>query len=214
MYYFHISTLNENISINIFTFISLTTTWINPISLGTSKWHFYYMLFLILFYMLRASLVAQTEDTSLIPGSERFPGEGNGNPLQCSCLDNFVGRGAWQATAHGVVKSRAWLSDYDFQTSIFSYTLNMISFSLSVIRNLIYLHKTFLPSSFWASLSLSPIIYNLLLIWMLIKIYLLFHQYISYFIQLLHWKKNWRSSLYIYIYIAFNEYLLYLLITI
>ena len=36
---------------------------------------------------------------------ERSPGEGNGNPLQNSCLENPMGRGAWWATAHGVTKS-------------------------------------------------------------------------------------------------------------
>ena len=37
----------------------------------------------------------------LIPGLRWFPGEGNGNPLQCSCLENSVDRGAWRATVHG-----------------------------------------------------------------------------------------------------------------
>ena len=41
-----------------------------------------------------------------IPGSGRSPGEGNGNPLQYSCLENPMGRGAWQATVHEVAKSR------------------------------------------------------------------------------------------------------------
>ena len=41
-------------------------------------------------------------DPGLIPGSGRFPGEGNGNPLQYSCLENSMDRGAFQATAHGV----------------------------------------------------------------------------------------------------------------
>ena len=41
-----------------------------------------------------------------IPGLGRSPGVGNGNPFQYSCLNNFMDRGAWQATAHGVVKSR------------------------------------------------------------------------------------------------------------
>ena len=41
----------------------------------------------------------------LIPGSERSLGEGNGNPLQYSCLENPMNRGAWQATVHGVAKS-------------------------------------------------------------------------------------------------------------
>ena len=46
------------------------------------------------------------EDPGLIPGSERFPGEGNGNPLQYSCLENPMDRGAWIATIHRVSKSR------------------------------------------------------------------------------------------------------------
>ena len=39
-----------------------------------------------------------------VPGSERFPGVGNGNPLQYSCLGNSMDRGAWQAIVHGVTK--------------------------------------------------------------------------------------------------------------
>ena len=44
-------------------------------------------------------------DLDSIPGLGRFPGEGNGNPLQCSCLENPMDRGAWRATVHGVTKS-------------------------------------------------------------------------------------------------------------
>ena len=40
-------------------------------------------------------------DTDLIPESESFPGEGNDNPLQCSCLENSMDRGAWRAIVHG-----------------------------------------------------------------------------------------------------------------
>ena len=43
-------------------------------------------------------------DLGLIPGSERSPGEGNGNPLQYSFLGNPMDRGAWRATVHGVTK--------------------------------------------------------------------------------------------------------------
>ena len=43
-------------------------------------------------------------DSGLIPGSGRYPGEGNGNPLQYSHLGNPMDRGAWQATVHGVAK--------------------------------------------------------------------------------------------------------------
>jgi len=47
----------------------------------------------------------------LIPGSGRSLGEGNGNPLQYSCLGNPKDRGAWQATVHGAAKSQTRLSN-------------------------------------------------------------------------------------------------------
>ena len=50
------------------------------------------------------NLLADAGDASLIPGSGRSPGEGNGNPLQYSCLGNPTDRGAWQATVQGVPK--------------------------------------------------------------------------------------------------------------
>ena len=46
-----------------------------------------------------------------VPGLGRSLGEGNGNPLQSSCLGNLMDRGAWQATAHEVTKSQTRLSD-------------------------------------------------------------------------------------------------------
>ena len=51
-------------------------------------------------------------DPGSIPGSRRSPGEGNGNPLQHSCLENPMDRGAWLAAVHGVTKSRTRLSDF------------------------------------------------------------------------------------------------------
>ena len=51
-------------------------------------------------------------DLGLIPGWGRSPGEGNGNPLQYSGLENSMDRGAWQATVHGVTKSWTRLSDF------------------------------------------------------------------------------------------------------
>ena len=47
----------------------------------------------------------------LIPGLGRSPGEGNGNPLQYSCLENSMDRGAWWAIVHGFTKTRIRLSD-------------------------------------------------------------------------------------------------------
>ena len=48
---------------------------------------------------------ANAGDMGSIPGSGRSPGEGNGNPLQYSCLENPMHRGAWGATVHGVSES-------------------------------------------------------------------------------------------------------------
>ena len=53
---------------------------------------------------------ANVGDLGLIPGSGRSSGEGNGNPLQYSCLENHMDRGAWQAVVHGVTKSWTQLS--------------------------------------------------------------------------------------------------------
>ena len=51
------------------------------------------------------NLPANAGDTSSTPGSERSPGKGNGNPLQYSCLENSMDRGAYWATVHGATKS-------------------------------------------------------------------------------------------------------------
>ena len=54
-------------------------------------------------------------DPGSILGSERSPGEWNGNPLQCSCLENPMDRGAWWATTvHGVTKSQTQQSNFHF----------------------------------------------------------------------------------------------------
>ena len=50
------------------------------------------------------NLPASAGHLGLIPGSGRSLGEGNGNPLQYSCLGNFMDIGAWRATVHGVAK--------------------------------------------------------------------------------------------------------------
>ena len=63
----------------------------------------------------------EARDAGSIPGLGRSPGEGHGNPLQYSCLENPMDRGAWWATVHGVAKSRTQLkrlSMYAFTTLI------------------------------------------------------------------------------------------------
>ena len=56
-------------------------------------------------------------------GWEDSPGEGNGTPLQYSCLENPMNRGAWWATVHGVAKSLTWLSDFTFTVCTWSNNL-------------------------------------------------------------------------------------------
>ena len=73
--------------------------------------------------LTKAALVAQmvkesassVGDTGLMPGLGKSSGEGNGNPLQCTCQENSMDTGAWWATVHGVAKSQTLLSDYTFK---------------------------------------------------------------------------------------------------
>ena len=64
------------------------------------------------------NLPANAGDAGSIPESGRSPGEGNGNPLQYSCLGNLMDRGAWRATVHGVAKSWTQLSYFHFHWDI------------------------------------------------------------------------------------------------
>ena len=77
------------------------------------------------FVILWASLVVQRLKRlpAIRPGFDpwvgRSPGEGNGNPLQYSCLENPMEGEAWWATVHGVVKSRTRLSDFTYSLTYF-----------------------------------------------------------------------------------------------
>ena len=62
--------------------------------------------------------VCNVRDPGSIPGSGRSLGEGNGNPLQYSCLEKPMDKGAWQATVHGVAKSQTCLSDFILLTEL------------------------------------------------------------------------------------------------
>ena len=64
-------------------------------------------------------------DLGSIPGSGRSPGEGNGNPLQYSCLENPMDRGAWQAIAHGVTRV-----GHDLALQISTFPLHITSMSV------------------------------------------------------------------------------------
>ena len=63
--------------------------------------------------------------SGLIPGSGRSLGGGNGNPLQCSCLENPMDRGAWGATVHGVAKSQTRLESSDTMRTVENHHMDL-----------------------------------------------------------------------------------------
>ena len=82
--------------------------------------------FIIRYYVARASQVVlvveypsvnagDIRDSGLVPRMGRSLGGGHGNPLQYSCLENPMDRGAWWATVHGITKSRTWLNDFTLE---------------------------------------------------------------------------------------------------
>ena len=74
------------------------------------------------------TLLFSAGDEVSIPGSGRFHGEGNGNPLQYSCLENPMDRGAWQVLSMGVTKSWTWLSMHTAEQVIDKYLFNSLKF--------------------------------------------------------------------------------------
>ena len=83
--------------------------------------------------------VCNAGDPGSIPGLGRSPGEGHGNPLQYSCLENPVNRGAWQATVHGDIQSRRSWSPRGSEQGYHRGNLELLS---SIMRS-----PTFSPPS-------------------------------------------------------------------
>ena len=87
-------------------------------------------------------------DLGLIPGFGRSPGEGNGNPLQYSCLENPMDGGAWQATVHRVTKGQTWLSDFTLYAHLnnLRHILKYWYFFLETPELCMYIHLFILHS--------------------------------------------------------------------
>ena len=83
-----------------------------------------------------------TGDASLIPGWGRSPRGGNGNPLQYSCLEKPMDRGAWQAAIHGVTKSQTQLSMHAVTNEAGQFCMFMFLFFIC-ISSLKYLLTSF-----------------------------------------------------------------------
>ena len=95
--------------------------------------------------------VGDLRNASLIPGWEWFPGEGNGNPLLCSCLENPMDRRVWRATVHRVTKSQTWLNQLSMHAHThtlltllhYTYLVKNIRLSFTFIKKNIYAVKEF-----------------------------------------------------------------------
>ena len=75
-------------------------------------------------------------DHGSIPVSARSPGEGNGNPLQYSCLENSMDGGAWQATVYEVSKSRTRLSNFAFLSFLKVFNNGLVLFIIAELKKL------------------------------------------------------------------------------
>ena len=76
-----------------------------------------------------------------IPLSAGSPGAGNGNWLQCSCLENFTDWGAWQATVHAVEKTQRWLNDSHTHTHIFNIHILLVLLLWRTLTDTVYTYK-------------------------------------------------------------------------
>ena len=93
---------------------------LSPLDISTTERHFHFVPASVIYWTpTSASLLAQPVNNlptirrpGLNPWIQKTPGEGNGNSLQHSCLENLMDRGAWQAIVHGIAKSQTWLSDW------------------------------------------------------------------------------------------------------
>ena len=97
------------------SFLKKPLLWVNHwrVSLN-SRQRFFFPLFIYLKYVFMELVlfIYNIFYRTFLNWSIIAFGVGNGNPLQYSCLENSMDRGAWQATFHGVTKSRTWLSTY------------------------------------------------------------------------------------------------------
>ena len=89
-------------------------------------------------------LICNAGERGSIPGLGRSPGEGNNYPLQYSCLENAMERGAWQATVHGVAKRWTWLSNWTIEM-VWLCLSERESESHSVVSNSLWLHGLYSP---------------------------------------------------------------------
>ena len=105
------------------------------------SWYFPKFQFLVVYTHQRVSQVAlvikippanagDIRDTVLIPALGRSPGRGHSNPLQYSCLENTMDRGAWWATVHRIAKSQTWLKRLSTHAACTGWRLGCLGWHL------------------------------------------------------------------------------------
>ena len=111
-------------------------------------------------------------DPGSIPRSGRSPGEGNGYPLQYSCLENFMDRGAWWATVHGIAESDGYLSYFfqflDITNNAVMCKLRHVIWGRYLLNKLLPFHFTkilFSPDEQFLHWEYSLKHFNLLFVW-------------------------------------------------
>ena len=116
--------------------------------LDTTEWLSLYQMALVL--KDPPTDAGDVRDAGSIPGSERSPGEGNGNPLQYSCLENPMDRGAWWATVHGVTKRHHWSDLAHTHVTDYIFTWFLVNlYSLSSHQKAYFIRGTLLHSLFY-----------------------------------------------------------------
>ena len=111
-------------------------------------------------------------DPGSIPGLGRSPGEGNGNPLQYSCLENPMDRGAWQGVDHGIAKSQTQRSEEHFHAGKASHPWNhtvFVTLFLAYFTLFFFLNRYFLlcfavSITPWKGLFYKPLLFSEILL--------------------------------------------------
>ena len=119
MLWFSWATLMENIYLKIHQFSSVQS--LSCVRLFSTPWIAARQASLSITNSQRKEFACNAGDQGLIPGLGRSSGEGNGNLLQCPCLENPLDRGDWWATGCGMAKSRTWLSNYYLNMHVYIF---------------------------------------------------------------------------------------------
>ena len=126
-------------------------------------------------------------DPVSVCGSGRSPGEGNGNPLQYSCLKNPIDGGTWWARVHRVTKSQTWMSNlltlYTMHSCVTCEIINWVFFFFQFPSSLFYIFQRVSLSPPWLSLFLGIILFAVILI----SIYLSLYMYFCFLFLVVHY---------------------------